>query len=387
VALVELRGIVKRFPGVVANDRVDLEIHQGEVHALLGENGAGKTTLMRIVAGLYRPDEGEILVDDTPVAFRSPRQAIDAGVGMVHQHFRLVESLTVAENVLVGWHTPRFLLGRRAGERQVQELARRYRLPVHPRARIWQLSVGEQQRVEILKALYRRVRVLILDEPTAVLTPQEVDELFDTVRSMAREGTAVVFITHKLEEVMAVADRITVLRRGRREGTVLPAETDPRTLARMMVGRDIVHEAPSGAASPGEVVLRLEQVSAQSDRGLPGLREVSVELRGGQIFGVAGVAGNGLLQPDLDDLDLLAADLLLAEHPEDLVLHVGADGALGVDGQLDVESLDRVRRGSRFLQRLGQVVGSGGVQVRPAARLVLPDEDVLVVQQLVVSGR
>jgi general nucleoside transport system ATP-binding protein len=293
VPLVELRGIVKRFPGVVANDHVDLDIHPGEVHALLGENGAGKTTLMRILAGLYRPDEGEILLDGTPAGFRSPRQAIDAGVGMVHQHFRLVESLTVAENILLGWHTPRFLLGRRAGERQVQELAKRYRLPVHARARIWQLSVGEQQRVEILKALYRRVRVLILDEPTAVLTPQEVDELFDTVRSMAREGTAVVFITHKLEEVMAVADRITVLRRGRREGTVLPAETDPRTLARMMVGRDIVHEAPSGPASPGEVVLGLEGVSAQSDRGLPGLREISLELRGGQIFGVAGVAGNG----------------------------------------------------------------------------------------------
>jgi ABC-type uncharacterized transport system ATPase subunit len=293
VPLVELRGIVKRFPGVVANDHVDLNIHPGEVHALLGENGAGKTTLMRILAGLYRPDEGEIHLEGAPVGFRSPRQAIDAGVGMVHQHFRLVESLTVAENVLLGWHTPRFFLGRRAGERQVQALAKRYRLPVHPRARIWQLSVGEQQRVEILKALYRGVRVLILDEPTAVLTPQEVEELFDTVRSMAREGTAVVFITHKLEEVMAVADRITVLRRGRREGTVLPAETDARTLARMMVGREIVSESPSAAARPGEVVLRLKAVSAQSDRGLPGLREVSLEVRSGQIFGVAGVAGNG----------------------------------------------------------------------------------------------
>jgi ABC-type uncharacterized transport system ATPase subunit len=293
VPVVELRGIVKRFPGVIANDHVDLEIHEGEVQALLGENGAGKTTLMRILAGLYRPDQGEIVLDGKPVGFRSPRQAIDAGVGMVHQHFRLVESLTVAENVLLGWHTPRFLLGRRAGQRQVQQLAKRYRLPVHARARIWQLSVGEQQRVEILKALYRQVRVLILDEPTAVLTPQEVDELFDTVRSMAREGTAVVFITHKLEEVMAVADRITVLRRGRREGTVMPAETDARTLARMMVGRDVVLEAPSGGASPGEVVLRLDSVSAQSDRGLPGLREVSLDLRGAQIFGVAGVAGNG----------------------------------------------------------------------------------------------
>jgi simple sugar transport system ATP-binding protein len=293
VALVEMRGIVKLFPGVVANDGVDLDIHQGEVHALLGENGAGKTTLMRILAGLYRPDEGEIRLDGKPLGFRSPRQAIDAGIGMVHQHFRLVESLTVAENVLLGWHTPRFLLGKRAGERQVQELARRYRLPVHPRARIWQLSVGEQQRVEILKALYRRVRVLILDEPTAVLTPQEVEELFDTVRSMAQEGTAVVFITHKLEEVMAVADRITVLRRGRREGTVQPGATDARALARMMVGRDVVLETPPGGGSPGGVVLKLDSVSAQSDRALPSLRDVSLEVRAGQIFGIAGVAGNG----------------------------------------------------------------------------------------------
>jgi ABC-type uncharacterized transport system ATPase subunit len=293
VALVEMRGIVKLFPGVVANDSVDLEIHQGEVHALLGENGAGKTTLMRILAGLYRSDEGEILLDGKPVGFRSPRQAIDAGIGMVHQHFRLVESLTVAENVLLGWHRPRFLLRRRAGERQVRELARRYRLPVDPRLRIWQLSVGEQQRVEILKALYRNARVLILDEPTAVLTPQEVEELFDTLRSMARDGTSVVFITHKLEEVMAVADRITVLRRGKREGTVLPSETDARGLARMMVGRDVVLESPPQATSPGEVVLRLKSVSAENDRGLPGLREVSFELRAGQIFGIAGVAGNG----------------------------------------------------------------------------------------------
>ncbi|HEV8572767.1 MAG TPA: ABC transporter ATP-binding protein [Actinomycetota bacterium] len=293
MALVEMRGIVKLFPGVVANDGVDLDIHQGEVHALLGENGAGKTTLMRILAGLYRPDEGEIRLDGKPLGFRSPRQAIDAGIGMVHQHFRLVESLTVAENVLLGWHTPRFLLGKRAGERQVQELARRYRLPVHPRARIWQLSVGEQQRVEILKALYRRVRVLILDEPTAVLTPQEVEELFDTVRSMAQEGTAVVFITHKLEEVMAVADRITVLRRGRREGTVQPGATDARALARMMVGRDVVLETPPGGGSPGGVVLKLDSVSAQSDRALPSLRDVSLEVRAGQIFGIAGVAGNG----------------------------------------------------------------------------------------------
>ncbi|HEX9123225.1 MAG TPA: ABC transporter ATP-binding protein [Actinomycetota bacterium] len=298
--VVELRGIVKRFPGVLANDRVDLEIHPGEVHALLGENGAGKTTLMRVLAGLFRPDEGTIALDGRPVAFRSPRQAIDAGIGMVHQHFRLVESLTVAENVLLGWHAPRFWLSKRAGAHQVEELARTYHLPVPAGARIWQLSVGEQQRVEILKAVYRRARVLILDEPTAVLTPQEAADLFGIVRSMAQAGAAVVFITHKLDEVMAVADRITVLRRGRVVGTAMPSRTDARSLARLMVGRDVERDTTPLATQPGEPVLRLEAVSARNDRGLPALREVSLVVRAGQVFGIAGVAGNG--QRELEEV-------------------------------------------------------------------------------------
>jgi ABC-type uncharacterized transport system ATPase subunit len=291
--IVELRGIVKRFPGLVANDRVDLELHAGEVHALLGENGAGKTTLMNVLAGLYRADEGEILVDGRPVSFRSPRQAIDAGIAMVHQHFRLVDSLTVAENVLLGWHSPRFWLGRQAGIRQVEELSRVYRLPVHPDAKVWQLSVGEQQRVEILKAVYRNARVLILDEPTAVLTPQEAESLYATVRAMADDGKAIVFISHKLNEVQAAADRITVLRAGRNVGSLLRGEADARALARLMVGRDIVLDAEPMSVEPGEPVLRLEGVSARNDRGLPGLVDVSLEVRAGQIFGVAGVAGNG----------------------------------------------------------------------------------------------
>ena len=195
--LVELRGIVKRFPGLVANDHVNLELHAGEVHALLGENGAGKTTLMNILTGLYRPDGGEILRDGRPVSFRSPRQAIDAGIGMVHQHFKLVDTLTVAENVVLGWYAPRYWLGRGAGVRQVEELARLYRVPVHANARVWQLSVGEQQRVEILKAIYRGADILILDEPTAVLTPQEADDLYSIVRGMANEGKAIVFITDR----------------------------------------------------------------------------------------------------------------------------------------------------------------------------------------------
>jgi simple sugar transport system ATP-binding protein len=291
--LVELRGIVKGFPGLVANDGVDLELHAGEVHALLGENGAGKTTLMNILTGLYRPDEGEILVEGQPVALRSPRNAIDAGIGMVHQHFRLVDSLTVAENVLLGWHSPRLWLGRKAGLRQVAELAERYRMHVHPDAKVWQLSVGEQQRVEILKALYRGARVLILDEPSAVLTPQEADALFATVREMASRGEAIVVITHKLDEVQAVADRITVLRRGRNVGVATRGELDSRALARLMVGREVSLDVAPAPAETGEVILRVEGASARSDRGLPALTDVSLEVRAGQLFGIAGVAGNG----------------------------------------------------------------------------------------------
>jgi ABC-type uncharacterized transport system ATPase subunit len=288
-----MRGIVKRFPGLVANDHIDLDLHGGEVHAILGENGAGKSTLTNILAGLYRPDEGEIRLDGRRVSFRSPRQAIDAGIGMVHQHFRLVESLTVAENVLLGWHRPRFWLGPRAGVGQIAELSQAHGLPVHPEARIWQLSVGEQQRVEIVKAVYRRARVLILDEPTSVLTPQEAKDLFALLREMAGEGKAIVFITHKLDEVLAVADRITVLRAGRKVGEAVPAETNARSLARMMVGRDVVLETPPAVGAAGEAVLRLENASALNDRGLPGLVDVSLEVRAGQIFGIAGVAGNG----------------------------------------------------------------------------------------------
>jgi len=291
--LVELRGIVKRFPGLVANDCVDLEIRAGEVHALLGENGAGKTTLMNVLTGLYRPDGGELLVDGRPATFRAPRHAIEAGIGMVHQHFRLVDSLTVAENVLLGSHSPRVWVGRKAGIRQVAELAERYRLQVHPEARIWQLSVGEQQRVEILKALYRGARLLILDEPSAVLTPQEADALWDTVREMAARGEAIVVITHKLEEVQAVADRITVLRRGRNVGVATRGELDSRALARLMVGRDIALETRPAAIEHGDVVLRVRGASARSDRGLPALTDVTLDVRAAQVFGIAGVAGNG----------------------------------------------------------------------------------------------
>src|SRR3954468_2884790 len=232
-----MRGITKRFPGVVANDGVDFEAAVGEVHALLGENGAGKSTLSNILTGLYRPDAGEIEIDGRPVHFSAPRDALEAGISMVPQHFRLVEPFTVAENVMLGDHRgagKSFLVHHRAIERRVRELSERYRLAVEPRARIWQLSVGEQQRVEILKALYRDARILILDEPTAVLTPQEADALFETLRVMAGEGRTIIFISHKLHEVKAVSDRVTVLRGGKTADTVATADATPRSLAALM---------------------------------------------------------------------------------------------------------------------------------------------------------
>jgi general nucleoside transport system ATP-binding protein len=291
-----MRGIVKRFPGVLANDHVDFEAAAGEVHALLGENGAGKSTLSNILTGLYRPDEGEIRLHGRAVEFGGPRDALDAGVGMVHQHFRLVEPLTVAENVVLGDHRGEgrtFRLHPRRIERRVAELSSRYGLAVDPRARIWQLSVGEQQRVEILKALYREARILILDEPTAVLTPQEAEVLFETLREMAGEGRTVIFISHKLHEVKSVADRVTVLRGGRSIATVPIAEATPRSLASLMVGRELGDSAAPAERSAGEPVLEVDDVWTPGDRGEDAVRGVSLTVRAGEIVAVAGVAGNG----------------------------------------------------------------------------------------------
>ena len=293
-----MRGITKRFPGVVANDQVDFEALQGEVHALLGENGAGKSTLSNILTGLYRPDEGEVVIQGKPVTFRSPRDAIEAGVGMVHQHFRLAASFTVAENLVLGHRDAAdrgLLLEPKVVEGRIADLSRRYRMPVNPRARIWQLSVGEQQRVEILKALYRGARILILDEPTSLLTPQEADDLFQTLRLMSAEQRTVIFISHKLEEVMAISNRVTVLRRGKVVGTVMTKETNQRELARMMVGRDVVFTQKKEGPAKAErtVVLELRGICANGDLGTPALREVNLSVHGGEIVGVAGVAGNG----------------------------------------------------------------------------------------------
>jgi simple sugar transport system ATP-binding protein len=292
-----MRGITKRFPGVVANDGVDFEAAVGEVHALLGENGAGKSTLSNILTGLYRADEGELFLYGEHVRFHSPRDALEAGIGMVHQHFRLVAPFTVAENVVLGDHRREgrsFRIHPRAIERRVAEIGARYGIDVDPRARIWQLSVGEQQRVEILKALHREARILIMDEPTAVLTPQEADSLFATLRSMAAEGRTVIFISHKLHEVKAVADRVTVLRGGRSIATVDAAETTQQSLAALMVGRDVARsERVVPEHTPGEVVLTLAGLSADGDRGQAALHDVSLQVRAGEIVGIAGVAGNG----------------------------------------------------------------------------------------------
>ena len=293
-----MRGITKRFPGVVANDAVDFEAARGEVHALLGENGAGKSTLSNILTGLYQPDEGEIRLFGELVRLHSPSDAIDAGIGMVHQHFRLVPVFTVAENVILGEHREearRFVIHPDKIERDVAELGRRYGVAVNPRARVWQLAVGEQQRVEILKALYREARILILDEPTAVLTPQESRALFATLRTMAAEGRSVIFISHKLKEVKAVADRVTVLRGGRTIATLAAADASPGDLAALMVGREVeLTTRVERASAPAEAsALRLAGLSVRGDRGEEAVREVSLDVRQGEIVGVAGVAGNG----------------------------------------------------------------------------------------------
>lgn len=289
----EMRGIVKRFPGVLANDHVDFDVTAGEVHALLGENGAGKSTLMRQLYGLYQPDAGQILIDGQPIEFRSPADAIRAGIGMIHQHFMLVPTLTVAENVALGLRSsrePRLDLDR-VSER-IRSLAQAYGLKVDPKVPVWQLAVGEQQRVEIVKALYRGASLIILDEPTAVLTPQEVDDLFVTLRRMASEGHALIFISHKLHEVTAISDRVTALRDGRVVGTRPTQGVTRNELAQMMVGREVKPLAPQ-ALHAGEVRLRVDALHARGDNGTEMLRGISLEVRAGEIVGLAGVSGNG----------------------------------------------------------------------------------------------
>ncbi len=296
---IAMRGITKRFGNVVANDQVDFSAAWGEVHALVGENGAGKSTLMSILAGLYRPDEGVVEVDGQHAQFRSPRDAIAHGIGMVYQHFMLVDTFSVAENVVMGERTGGVSLQLPRVEKRLAELGESYGLDVDPKAKIWQLSVGEQQRVEILRLLYLGARILVFDEPTAVLTPQEAHSLIRTLRGLAAQGFTVIFISHKLDEVLEVADQISVLRRGRVVATMPAQGTDRRALARLMVGRDLAqivedprHE-PHESVAMGDTVLSLRDVTAIGDKGVPALKQVSLEIHAGETLGVAGVAGNG----------------------------------------------------------------------------------------------
>jgi general nucleoside transport system ATP-binding protein len=292
--VLEARGITKRFPGVVANDDVDFDLRRGEVHCVLGENGAGKTTLMNVIFGLYQPDEGELLVDGEPVAFHSSADAIARRIGMVHQHFQLVQVFTVAENVILGEEIRKgAVLDLDEARRRIAALSSRYGLYVDPDARIEDLSVGEQQRVELLKALYRDADILILDEPTAVLTPGEVDEFFGVVRSLTGQGKSIVFITHKLREVLAVADRITVLRNGRVVGSADPDEATQASLASLMVGREIILSIEKGPADPGDVRLSVRDLTVADERGVLAVSGLTFDVRAGEIYGIAGVEGNG----------------------------------------------------------------------------------------------
>jgi len=292
--VLEARKITKTFPGVIANDRVDFSLRKGEIHGLLGENGAGKSTLMNVIYGLYTADEGEILINGEQTVIDNPHDAIDQGVGMVHQHFMLVPVFTVTENIILGAEVTKGpSMDLTKARREIQELSEDYGLQVDPRAIVEDIPVGVQQRVEILKALYRDAKILVLDEPTAVLTPQEADDLFRIMRQLTEQGVSIVFITHKLREVMEIADRITVMRRGEVVGTTTPEETDKQGLAEMMVGREVILEVEKEPASPEGPVLEVQDLSVRDERGIEVVHDVSFEVRSGEILGIAGVQGNG----------------------------------------------------------------------------------------------
>jgi ABC-type uncharacterized transport system ATPase subunit len=293
--VLEAKGITKHFPGVLANDHVDLDLKKGEIHALLGENGAGKTTLMNILYGLYLPDSGEILVNGKQAVIHSPKDSINMGIGMVHQHFMLIPVFTVAENIMLGDETTRYgiVLDKKTVIKQVQELSKKYGLIIDPTALVEHIPVGVQQRVEIIKALYRDAQILILDEPTAVLTPQEVDELFVIMRGLTERGVSIIFITHKLKEVLAIADRITVMRDGKVVGTTKPKDTNEAKLASMMVGREVILKVDKGPANPAEEVIKVEDLRVCDFRDIEVVRGVSFQICAGEVLGIAGVQGNG----------------------------------------------------------------------------------------------
>lgn len=290
----EMRNITKTFGSVKANQNIDLKLYAGEIHALLGENGAGKSTLMNILNGIYRPDAGEILVHGTPVSIHSPKQAVALGIGMVHQHFRLISTLSVAENVSLYLSEHGFFLNKRKMEREIAQYAEEFALKIDPGAIVWQLSVGEQQRVEIVKLLCRHMEILILDEPSAVLTPEEAREMFRTLRRMADSGKTIIFISHKLNEVLENADRITVMKNGRIEDRMLASEATVERLTKAVVGdREFATDFAQTDSVSEETVLELQQIHANNDKGLPALKNISLQIHAGEIFGIAGVAGNG----------------------------------------------------------------------------------------------
>ena len=291
--MLEMRGITKRFPGVVANEDVDFTVLPGQVHTLLGENGAGKSTLVKILYGLYQPDEGSITFDGSPVNIDSPSVAIQTGIGMIHQHFMLVDTLTVAENVALGLGKPLGLTNLAPIRRRIREVSEEYGLHVDPDAYIWQMAVGERQRAEILKALYRNVRLLVLDEPTAVLTPPEVTDLFVTLRQLTSDGRGLVFISHKLNEVMEISDEITVLRDGRVSGRTTPAESNRESLAMMMVGRPVEFTRTLADQAPGEAMMEVTNLRVRGDRDELAVHDVNIDVRAGEIVGIVGVSGNG----------------------------------------------------------------------------------------------
>lgn len=299
--LLEMRGIVKKFGDVLANDHVDFQVVRGEIHGLLGENGAGKTTLMNILYGLYRPDSGEIIFEGEKIQFKRPKDAIEAGIGMVHQHFMLVPRMSVLQNIILGYRTPKDpLIDENWVRERIRKLCEIYGIEIDSEEQVINLSVGEEQRVEIIKALFRDVKLLILDEPTAVLTPQEVDNLFSALRSMTKRGLTIIFITHKLNEALSITDRITVLRRGKNVGTVETSKTNQKELAKMMVGREVIMDISKHTPRFGKEILKVENLWARDERGLTALKGVSFSIRGGEIFGIAGVSGNG--QKELEEV-------------------------------------------------------------------------------------
>ncbi|MFM9135809.1 MAG: ABC transporter ATP-binding protein, partial [bacterium] len=374
--LLEAKGLTKRFPGVLANEDVSLTLHEGEVLALLGENGAGTSTLVKMISGLYAPDEGVIEIKGEAVRLAGPRDAIRRGIGMVHQHFQLVPVFTVAENVILGDEPVRWpFVNPKKARAQVARLAEEFGLKVDVDARVEDLPVGTQQRVEILKALYRKADILILDEPTAVLTPQETDDLLRVVRGFADSGVGVVFITHKLREVLAIADTIEVLRGGRQVGTTTPSQTDQAGLAELMVGRGVLLSVEKAPAKPADVVLDVVALSAKDDLGLPAVRDVTLEVRAGEILGIAGVEGNGqrelvqaitgLRRCTADRVTVRGADILNSSPRRIHDLGVGhvpedreADGLVGpysVADNLVLDRYDEPEFASRGVRKRGAV--------------------------------